>query len=137
MKLEDLEKRPSHIGSVVWVCDYRLNDNALLKPMRSVKPTLVQVFSNKDLPSNKRVYYSNCHFNVMKRGKVSSQIIVPFDNTGHRSYTGVSLNIFDTEEECVDCFRDQIIEAKHELKKALKYTTNNILARIKELDELK
>jgi hypothetical protein len=90
-----------------WICDYRLNYSKDKKPIRNIQPKLIQVFSNDDLPKNKKVYYSPIHFREIKNGKLLSTIIAPFDNTGYRSYTGVSVNIFNTYEECKECFDTQ------------------------------
>lgn len=96
MRFEDFLKTPEcKIGNTVWVCDYRYNDLSLSKPIRHVPPVEVEIWSNDDLPKNKRVYYSSIHFRPI--GKKT--VIAPFDNTGYRSYTGVSLNVFLTEDE--------------------------------------
>lgn len=102
MTFEEFMKTPEcKIGNIVWVCDYRYNDLSLSKPIRHVPPTEVEIWSNDDLPKNKRVYYSSIHFRPIGK-KV---VIAPFDNTGFRSYTGVSLNVFLTEKEAKDHYR--------------------------------
>lgn len=95
------------ISERYWICDYRLNKNRDKKPNRNVHPKLVQVFSNNDLPKGKNVYYSPIHFREVKKGKVLSTVISPYDNTGYRIHPGVSVNIFDTELECNQFFRKQ------------------------------
>lgn len=95
----------------VWVCDYRLNRNILDKAIRHIVPTEVIVVSNNELPKGKRVYYSHYHFRKLKKnGEMSSTIIAPYDNTGYRTYEGVSLNIFLTEKECRDFYKTQCKE---------------------------
>lgn len=47
----------------------------------------------------------------MKGKKVLSTVIAPIDNTGYRCSPGVSVNIFDTREECVKCYREQVRQA--------------------------
>jgi len=97
-------------GDKVYICDYRFNDIDN-KAIRHVKPQEVVLCSNFDLPENKKVYYSNHHFKPLnKKGKMLSKIIVPYDNTGYRSYTGVSLNIFLTMEECIEFYTQQCNE---------------------------
>ncbi|WP_336761317.1 hypothetical protein [Paenibacillus sp. USHLN196] len=87
-------KEKVKIGEEVWICDYRYND-VDNKAIRHIQPKKVVVVSNEDLPKNKRVYYSEFHFREIKEnGKLSSTVIAPYDNTGYRSYGGVSLNIF-------------------------------------------
>ena len=96
-------------GDTLWITDFRFgSDGALNKPIRHVKPTKVKLVSNSELPKNKTVYYSNYHFRpINKNGETSkSRIIAPYDNTGYRSYTGVSLNIFTDEKECKDFYID-------------------------------
>lgn len=93
------------VGKKVWICDYRQPDLDK-KPIRHVKPTEVMVFSNEDLPANKRVYYSENHFRKLSaKGVPSSTIIGVFDNTGYRSFTGVALKIFDNKEDCIEEYK--------------------------------
>tara|TARA_R110000851_G_scaffold23134_1_gene68037 strand:- start:1462 stop:1878 length:417 start_codon:yes stop_codon:yes gene_type:complete len=131
IKLEDLKA-----GQKVYICDYRQED-LNKKPIRNVKPMLVQVVSNDDLPKNKTVYYSKVHFRMIKnKGEgVTVRIIPPFDNTGYRSYPGVMLNIFDNYEECADLFKvqiDDVIERlEHKKEFAVIALQQNIDAMIK------
>lgn len=93
-----------NIGDEVWVCDYRY-ETVANKAIRHVVPQKVVVEDNSKLPANKTVYYSNVHFlPVGANGKPKKQVIAPFDNTGYRGYTGVSLQIFATEQECRDAY---------------------------------
>ncbi len=103
------------VGKQVWICDYRNSEKgADLKPIRNIKPTLVQVCINDE---KNRVYYSPVHFREVKaNGKLNSRVIAPYDNTGYRCLTGTSLNIFDTQEECVKCFNRQLGIAIEEVK---------------------
>lgn len=102
------------IGEEVWICDYRYNDIDN-QPIRHITPRKVVVVSNEELPKNKRVYYSSFHFRpVNEKGKILSQVIAPYDNTGYRAYTGVSINIFYFEDECKKHYKKQ---CKENLKK--------------------
>ena len=95
-------------GDSVWVCDYRTNGNILEKPIRHIAPTKVILSNNESLPKNKTIYYADYHFRgITKSGKISSKIIAPYDNTGYRGYTGKSLNIFFSEEECRNFYKKQ------------------------------
>jgi len=95
------------VGQIVWICDYRYND-IFKKPIRSIKPTRVITVDNDDLPESKTVYYSETHFRPLNdKGKQSSKIICPCDNTGYRMHSGGCVNIFDNENECVECFNSQ------------------------------
>lgn len=125
------------IGKQVWICDFRLNKDKDIKPIRKITPKLVQVFSNDDLPKGKNVYYSPVHFKEIKKGKVLSTVIAPYDNTGYRTYTGVSVNIFDTEKECVDFFRKQCDEVIKEYNEEMERRMAEIQRRILEIENLK
>ena len=104
----------------VWICDYRLNSNSDGKPIRHVKPTYAQVTSNDQLPSNKNVYCSDFHFcPISSKGLILKKIIVPYDNTGYRSFTGISLNIFLTQKECEDEYNKQCDEAIGDYKRKI------------------
>lgn len=90
-----------HKGEIVWVCDHRLLD-INKKPIRHVKPTKVLVRSCDELPGHKRVCYSASYFSPLnKKGEPLAKIISPVDNTGYRSYSGETLNVFTTEAECI------------------------------------
>lgn len=99
----------------VWICDYRFND-IQEKPIRHLPPQEVAVISNTELPKNKTVYYSEFHFRPLgKKGNVLSSVISPYDNTGYRSYTGVSINIFLDKDECIEHYLNQCYEIKNEI----------------------
>lgn len=111
MKFEKfIETEHSKIGNKVWVCDYRYND-ITNKPIRHIRPTEVQILDNKDMPGNKIVYYSEIHFRPLsKNGAVLKKVIAPFDNTGYKSNTGTSINVFLTKEECHEHYIKQAKE---------------------------
>lgn len=104
-----LETEGSVVGNRVYIVDIRMSDgNAYI---RHVEPTLVEITNNSELPKGKNIYYSNYHFRkVGKKGNVLKQIIAPFDNTGYRAYTGVSVYVFNTYEEAVDKYNSQLDE---------------------------
>lgn len=103
------------VGDYVWVTGY-YHDNPLQKPTRHVPPTLVEVTSNKSLPSSRRIPTSGYHFCPLgKSGKVLSKVILPYEgalgvlwNSGNYG----SLNIFLTEVEA----RDSYVEAAEVVK---------------------
>lgn len=102
-------------GDKVWICDYRYND-IQEKAIRHVRPQEVVVVSNTELPKNKRVYYSEFHFRpIGKNGKQLSKIIAPYDNTGYRFNTGVSLNIFLSKDECINYYLEQCEKIKEDI----------------------
>lgn len=113
------EKLENVVGKQVWVCDYRNSEKgADLKPIRNIKPLLVQICANDEKNS---VYYSPVHFKEVKtNGKLNSRVIAPYDNTGYRCLTGTSLNIFEAKEECVKCFNNQLQVAIRDVEKESK-----------------
>lgn len=103
-----------HVGTKVWVCDYR-QDDLDKKAARHVPPTEVIIVSNDENPPPKRIYYSNTHFRgLTKTGEAGSKVIGIYDNTGYRSNPGVPLHVFDNKDECVEFYNaqaDKIISA--------------------------
>lgn len=94
-----IESGDKKIGDPVWVVDVR-HDDILNKPIRNIPPTKVSIFGADMLPERKRVYYADYHFRMVgKTGKPLAAVIAPYDNTGYRGFTGVSVNIFLTERE--------------------------------------
>jgi hypothetical protein len=120
-------------GKMVWICDYRANADPTKKPIRGIEPTPVVVTDAKE--TNKIIYYSPIYFRPVKNGHVISKVIAPMDNTGYRGYTGESVNIFYTVEDCVKCYREQVRQAKVIYQKELARITNLFNARIGELSE--
>lgn len=120
-------------GKIVWICDYRANADPTKKPIRGIEPTPVVVTDAKE--TNKTIYYSPIYFRPVKNGHVMSKVIAPMDNTGYRGYTGESVNIFYTVEDCVKCYREQVRQAKAIYHKELARITNLFNARIGELSE--
>lgn len=97
------------LGKRVWICDYRVNDKAVLKPIRNVKPTEVVIADANNC--KKTIYYSPVYFQPVKGKMVLSTVVAPIDNTGFRCSPGVSVNIFETRDECVKCYREQVRQA--------------------------
>ena len=97
-------------GQTLWVCDFRYTDFGN-KAARNLKPTKVLVRSNSE--TTKSIYYSNSHFVELnsKNEPIKSKVIAPFDNTGFRSFTGIPINVFETEHECREHFKKQCREA--------------------------
>ena len=120
----------------VWICDYRWTDYNK-KAARKIFPKQVYVKSNNDNPS-KRIYYSNSHFqDINKDGKaLKSKVTVPFDTTGYRSYAGIPLNAFETEEECKLFFRNQVREAVKELVSRKQSVTERFDTMLDSLNDL-
>lgn len=131
---EFCEKYKNPIGMSVWICVYKLNNKSDIRPTRVLKPIYVKVVSNKELPKNKRIYYSNFHFRpINKQEKVLKKIIPPFDNTGWRFSTGTSVNIFINQKECIECFNKQCDTAIKEYKNKIKAIED----RIQDIQNLK
>lgn len=119
---KEIQSGGKWVGKLVWVCDYRQPD-LQKKAIRHVRPTLVLVRSNDELPQNKRIYYSETHFvKLLASGQPSSTIIGLFDNTGYRSFEGHPVKVFETEAECVQEYNkmaDVIIKSYEELLKTI------------------
>ncbi len=100
-----------------WICDYRRPD-LNKKPIRAVKPTHVMVMPNSDLKPNVRIYYSESHFKpVSKDGsKILSKCIPIFDNTGYRAYTGVPLQVFRNQNDCIEAWEASVEHVIAELQ---------------------
>lgn len=111
----------------LFIVDYRKNYG---KVQRHIRPTKVKIFGNNELPAKKVVHYSDYHFKeIGKKGQKLKKIIAPYDNTGYRSYTGVGLNVFLTEEEAIAKYNEQIDNIRE-------YHLNEIIEQNKLLYEL-
>lgn len=120
MDIKDIENGKVN-GKVVWVTDFRLNNQDLFKkPIRRVLPTKVLIRSNDELPNNKRIYYSKSHFvRLNAKGEpVKSGIISLYDNTGYRGYPGVPLEVYETEEEAALAWNRLVSENEKLIEKA-------------------
>jgi len=98
IKIEDITSGKM-TGEKVWICDYRKTDLSIINAARNVLP--VQVLIQDNSLSKKTIYYSSCHFVVLKNDKLTKTIHAPFDNTGYKSRTGNPVYVFDNREECV------------------------------------
>ena len=124
-----------NIGDEVWICDYR-HDNIYNQPIRHVPPQKVVIEDNDKLPERKKVYYSAVHFlPIGVNGKPKKQVIAPFDNTGYRGYTGVSVQIFATEAECRASYRKMCETIKGQISEARAEMTARFDAMEQGLDE--
>lgn len=122
MRLEVKDvKEGKHDGQIVWICDLRYTDFNI-KAARDISPKKVIVRPTSD--TSKTVYYSNSFFSEIKNEKVvNSSIIKIYDNTGYRSFPGVPLNIFTTEEEAQDEYKRLALNL---LKDFNKYKENSM-----------
>lgn len=128
---EFLKENEAVIGKQIWITDYRRGKSGGY--VRHVPPTLAEVTCNSELPKNKRVYYSDYHFRKVKNGKVMKEIHAPYDNTGYRGYTGVSVNIYYTYEEAAKKYNEQIEEMKNSYLSEIE----SIKSEVVELDSKK
>lgn len=126
MKLEAKEIAVGkYIGQELWVCDYRY-DNFGNKPIRHVRPTKVNCVSIDE--TNKRVNYSECFF---REGDKKSSLIKLYDNTGYRTFPGIPLQSFTTEQEC----RKAYDSAKKKLREEFQKYKDTVLYRLEELEK--
>ena len=121
MKLDIKKLREGkYIGQELWVCDYRYNDFNN-KPIRHVKPTKVKCLSNNE--TKNRIYYSECFF---REGEKKSSLIKLFDNTGYRSFSGISLEVFTEEQECIEAYEIARKKIKKDFEKYKESTLNRL-----------
>lgn len=130
-ELKDLiESGEVNIGDKVWICDYRFDDPTN-KPMRNIAPQ--QVFIMDKSSTKKRIYYSDFYFApISAKGTPLATVIAPFDNTGFRGYTGISVNVFLDEKDCREHFVKQCEEARNKIVKARDAFTKKMNERIEE-----
>jgi hypothetical protein len=118
----------------LWVCDLRFN-NSIEKPIRKVVPTKINLVSNDKV--SKRIYYSDnslVPYNK-KEELVFSKAFGIYDNTGFRSlFTGVPLEIFDSEEECKNQYKKLIKLAIQFINKKKEEFVNSADIQIKNLE---
>jgi len=128
----DITKNNTYLNKDVWVCDLRFN-NGIEKPIRKVKPIKVNVQSAE--LAKKTIYYSNnALIPYNKKGELNfNQAIGIYDNTGFRSFPGVPLEIFDSEEECVERYKWLVRQAINILIKTRENTIQIINDRISTL----
>ena len=133
---EPTENLSNVIGKKVWICDFRNNEkNVFGKPTRAISPRQAVVFDAND--AKKTIYYSPIFFRELKKdGSVKSAEINAVDNTGYRSVAGTSLQIFEDEESCVECYKQLLGKAIQERKIALIKITDGIQELENELSRL-
>jgi hypothetical protein len=122
-----------HDGKVVWICHYNRPDLDK-KPLRCVKPTLVKIVPNSELPENKSIYYSTSHFvPVGKNNKLLKKVIPLYDNTGYRFITGNPLLVFDGKLECKKSWNEQIGDCYLRIQERIKNATGEWVAEQKRI----
>lgn len=133
---ETTENLSNVIGKKVWICDFRNNEkNMFGRPNRAISPRQAVVFDAND--AKKTIYYSPIFFRELKKdGSVKSAEINAVDNTGYRSVAGTSLQIFEDEESCVECYKQLLGKAIQERKIALIKITDGIQELENELSRL-
>jgi hypothetical protein len=137
MKIDHKEiARGQWDGQLIWVCDFR-QDDLNKKPIRNISPTQVKVRPNTE--TRNRVNYSQSFTSPLnkKTGVPLSKEIKIFDNTGWRSYTGVALAAFTTEEECMAHYATQCDVIIGMLEKALACAGESLKQQIDIVKKLK
>ena len=120
-------------GKMVWICDYRVNKDPKKKPIRNIPPMPAVVTDAKE--TRKDIYCSPVYFRQVKNGKIYSNVIVPFDNTGCRMNPGTSVNIFYTVEDCIKCYKEQVRQATETYRNELERMTTDFTTRIDSLEK--
>lgn len=128
-------------GEVIYVCDYRKPD-LFKKAARNLPPTKVVIYTQKDYDDAGKkapqVYYSNCALVPLnnKEQPVWSRVIKPYDNTGYRSYPGIALEAFSTEEECIDAYNLSVQGVVDDYNEAILNAPLNLIAEQKAIKKL-
>jgi hypothetical protein len=121
-------------GEIIWVCDIRKPD-LHKKAIRSVQPTRVMVRPISEC--TQRIYYSESFLSPLnKKDEPLSKVIKVYDNTGYRSYAGIGLFGFTTEEECRGHFATQckeIIDMLEIAKKAVVIGYDNEIVNLEKM----
>lgn len=137
--MSDLTKeiqKGKYQGQKVWICHYN-QPNLNKKPLRNIKPTECLVCNNSELPKNKTIYYSECHFRALnKRGEPAGRPISPVDNTGYRSYEGSPLETFTTRHECEQRWNEMLSEVEKRLNEKIKDIEANTMKQRDKITEM-
>lgn len=108
-----------HDGKEVWICHYNQPDLDK-KPLRNIPPTKCLIRSIDDLPRSKKVYYSHSYFSpISSKGKATSKVISPVDNTGYRARSGNPLFVFENYEECATEWNKQLLNVSERLQERI------------------
>lgn len=134
MKIDvnEIRKGDKYLNNDVWVCDLRFKDG-LEKPIRNVHPIKVSI--QPVVLVKKTIYYSdNALVPYNNKGELNfNKAFGIFDNTGFRSYPGVPLNIFDSENECKEHYKFLVSLAINDLENAKKNIIEVLDDRISKL----
>lgn len=123
-------------GEIIWVCDFRQED-IHKKPIRKVVPTEVIVRPATDTKNT--IYYSQSYMSPLSKTtrEPLAQEIKVFDNTGYRSFSGVALSAFTTQEECQAHFDKQCDVIIEQYQSALLSLAASYQTQIDTLTKLK
>lgn len=137
LDLNDIVGSYRYVGQKIWICDYRKDLDK--KAIRHVKPTEVYVAGPVDFEAQgiePKIYYSQVGFaKLNKKGEpLLKQLIPPFDTTGHRWFTGVGVDAYDNENECIDAYNAQVLAVvekyENHMRTAMQYL-------VQEMQEIK
>lgn len=132
-RAENLDKI---IGERVWICDYRAGTDVFNRPIRAIKPMLVEV--RDATQARKKIYRSPVYFLSVKRdGTVGKQEICPVDNTEALTSVDIFPNTTEGEMECKRSYLAKIDEALSEVASAQEYYEKKVADKRKALEELK
>lgn len=140
--INEIVKNTAHRGKKYFVCDYRRPDLGK-KAARNLAPTEVIVLSDEDFTENDlkvpTVYYSCVALaKLNKKGEPKyTSLVPPYDNTGYRYRTGVGINVFDSEEECINFYNQQVQDVVDVLEGELLVAQTRIQFQIDETNNLK
>lgn len=129
-------------GKKFWVCDYR-KDSTDKKANRAIPPTEIMIVTSQDYRDaalkEPTVYYSNVAFAKLdKNGNPKlKQLVPPFDTTGYRSYTGIGINVFDSYDECVKFYNEQIDKIIEMYENKIETIVQSLEYELEEIKKLK
>ena len=125
-------------NDLVWVMGYhRLRP--LEKSTRHVPPMLVQIRSNREIPSNRNALASGYHFRPCgNHGRVLPRVILAYesaDNVFSSRKDHGSLSFFFTEDEAREAYVAAAEVVKKQITEAQNRAEDEFLAMLSEVDE--
>lgn len=121
------------VGLDVWITDIRLSDGDKL--IRNVRAERFNVIHAKD--AKRTVYYADHALQHYGRiGKLLSKVSMFYDNTGNRSYEGVSVNVYFTKEEAEEKMKTQLEDIRNSYQIQIDYYNRMINKIDNEISEV-
>lgn len=97
-----------------WIVDYRFTPHGY-KIHRHIMPTKVLVFDKKVTPASMNIYYSDYYFKKMDRSGLPLKKVI---QTFSYDDSGWGINVFISEQEAEDFYKEQCFEVLDEIATA-------------------